>query len=313
MDTRNTFEELRRFLLERKRDVTNALAPRSYRGADGWCSPTVPAAWLGLECVGGAARPEAATETTKILVHSASKLSALRVPTFHVGRDLLAAVRQTVPPEGLAWEDVPLPHAAGLFLFPTGAVRCGDGRSWDWVAWSRSEFGEPLKVPGAWDKRSVLGSDDGGGLFTIATASPNSAGYHGGILCWSSSTKQMGAPADDWRVRDEVGQNITPTEAEHLRRTRIIVANLMLAMAARPELREDTGVRVRVIKNGPAREEWTPNWIGRTYRYSRPAGDGEHASPRMHWRRGHYRQQRHGVGGKERKLLWIEPCLVGGE
>lgn len=38
--------------------------------------------------------------------------------------------------------------------------------------------------------------------------------------------------------------------------------------------------------------------------------DGSHASPEAHWRRGHWRQQVHGHGRSDRKLIWIEPTLV---
>ncbi|MCX6924100.1 MAG: hypothetical protein NT154_12955 [Verrucomicrobia bacterium] len=37
---------------------------------------------------------------------------------------------------------------------------------------------------------------------------------------------------------------------------------------------------------------------------------GEHAGPRPHWRRGHWRHQRHGMGLSLRKLVWIKPVLV---
>jgi hypothetical protein len=38
--------------------------------------------------------------------------------------------------------------------------------------------------------------------------------------------------------------------------------------------------------------------------------DGEGSSPRAHWRRGHWRRQRHGVGLKLVILRWIRPTLV---
>jgi hypothetical protein len=31
----------------------------------------------------------------------------------------------------------------------------------------------------------------------------------------------------------------------------------------------------------------------------------------MHWRRGHIRNQPFGMGRTQRRLLWIEPMLVG--
>jgi hypothetical protein len=60
------------------------------------------------------------------------------------------------------------------------------------------------------------------------------------------------------------------------------------------------------------REIWSPNLIGSQYRPT-PAAEsqGTHASPRIHWRRGHIRKQPHGPGRIERKLIWIEPVLVG--
>lgn len=40
---------------------------------------------------------------------------------------------------------------------------------------------------------------------------------------------------------------------------------------------------------------------------------GTHASPRLHWRRGHFRNQAYGVKHSERKVIWIEPTLIGAD
>ena len=59
-------------------------------------------------------------------------------------------------------------------------------------------------------------------------------------------------------------------------------------------------------------ELWSPNLIGRCYRTLRDErGGGIHASPRVHWRRGHVRSQPHGQRRSLRKAIWIEPVLVG--
>ena len=58
--------------------------------------------------------------------------------------------------------------------------------------------------------------------------------------------------------------------------------------------------------------DYTGNLIGWRYqplRAEQPAGT--QASPRLHWRRGHIRRQAHGLGRAERKLIWIEPMLIG--
>jgi len=49
---------------------------------------------------------------------------------------------------------------------------------------------------------------------------------------------------------------------------------------------------------------------GRRYRNAVTQEDGE--SQGTHWRRGHWRNQAHGSGREERRLVWIEPVLVNG-
>jgi len=55
---------------------------------------------------------------------------------------------------------------------------------------------------------------------------------------------------------------------------------------------------------------WTPRWVGRRYMSDRRELGGSHLSPRMHWRRGHFRAQRHGEGWTQIRQTWIEPTLV---
>jgi hypothetical protein len=89
-----------------------------------------------------------------------------------------------------------------------------------------------------------------------------------------------------------------------------IIFNTLFAMAARPEYVE-SGKRIGNMKKSKS-ELWTPNIIGRKYatKYDPNAETGTHASPRMHWRRGHFRQQACGIGRLEHKIIWIEPMLV---
>jgi hypothetical protein len=308
------FDDMQRFVASGP-NVLRALAPRSYQGADGWCSPIVPATFFGMECGAAINAQGQPPPITQLLVTMAGKLCSQRVPTFHVGADMLDAVTRTVPPAGMSWATVKFPHTAGVFLLPRGSMRTGDGRSWDWVAWTLTKPGETVKIPGAWEYPTSIASDDGADMISLATASAFPDGRTDGMLVWNASLKQAGDLCRDWMdPRDTMG-GVAPNDVETdaLRNARIIVANLFLALEVRPELVERTGQRVRTIKKGPAREKWTPNWIGRTYRIQRADGDGTHASPRLHWRRGHYRRQPVGAGRKEHKVIWLEPCLVGAD
>ncbi len=89
-----------------------------------------------------------------------------------------------------------------------------------------------------------------------------------------------------------------------------LILGVLLAMVARPQLVTHGAFTGKRSKRGS--EFWTPNIIGRDYR-TVTAGPSEHnqgSSPRMHWRRGHWRDQAYGPEHKLRKLLWIEPMLV---
>ena len=93
---------------------------------------------------------------------------------------------------------------------------------------------------------------------------------------------------------------------------------IMLALSAVPHMIEYGAQQRPVrIKNDKVVKLslWSPNIIGRNYRIKREAGyepAGTHASPVMHWRKGHFRRQHHGHNNELIKTIWIEPVLVRG-
>lgn len=91
--------------------------------------------------------------------------------------------------------------------------------------------------------------------------------------------------------------------------------NLLLAKNARPNL-YNMGTKISSGKKKSIRSLWTPNFIGKGYKIKEENTQaklfkGTHSSPRLHWRRGHFRNQRFGQELKEQKIIWIEPTLVG--
>jgi hypothetical protein len=112
-------------------------------------------------------------------------------------------------------------------------------------------------------------------------------------------------------MRDQAG-----VEADKALTDRVsaLMLELLVVLNTRPNLVErGQCVRPKRIKRArlKQRELWSPNLIGWRYRVASAAPAGTHASPRMHWRRGHIRNQPHGTGRTQRRLLWIEPMLVG--
>jgi hypothetical protein len=111
-------------------------------------------------------------------------------------------------------------------------------------------------------------------------------------------------------------KKLTPEEdLAFNQRMNALAIRLLLAMSARPDLVE-TGkiLRAARVKHGRERDElWSPNFIGKNYQLRREIPAGTHASPRMHFRRGHHRHHAYGPGRLQRKLIWIEPVLVNAE
>ena len=94
-----------------------------------------------------------------------------------------------------------------------------------------------------------------------------------------------------------------------------LVPKLFVILKSGPQLVEaGKCVRPQKLKHGRVKhcELWSANLIGRSYQAVREdLEDCTHASPCVHWRRGHVRSQPHGPHRSLRKPLWIEPVLVG--
>lgn len=114
-------------------------------------------------------------------------------------------------------------------------------------------------------------------------------------------------------IKDQAGIEADRVAAD---RVSALMLKLLVILNTRPSLVEfGTRARPARCKHGriKQRELWSPNVIGWKYRHIPQAGsDGSHASPRMHFRRGHIRNQPHGPNRTERRLIWIQPMLIGG-
>jgi len=91
-----------------------------------------------------------------------------------------------------------------------------------------------------------------------------------------------------------------------------LVFGTFMALTVKPQLNSPMSL-VKVVPaklDRPRREYWSPNIVGKFYTPPKHAPQGTHASPRMHWRRGHFRHQPFGPGRQERKVIWLEPMLV---
>jgi hypothetical protein len=96
-----------------------------------------------------------------------------------------------------------------------------------------------------------------------------------------------------------------------------LVFGALLIMQERPALITESRLLRRVAqKRDKPKEFWSPRVFAEHFNVKRvPAspggGGGQHSSPRMHWVRGHWRDQAHGPRHELRRLQWIEPYLKG--
>ncbi|MBW4514603.1 MAG: hypothetical protein KME11_05200 [Timaviella obliquedivisa GSE-PSE-MK23-08B] len=126
-----------------------------------------------------------------------------------------------------------------------------------------------------------------------------------------------------FKPNPKIGTEATTKEDElFLAKLRTIVLQIVLSLSYLPELIDSEILVASDERKGFGKQKSdrplyrVPRWIGKDYqRQSLPRinpPQGTHASPHAHWRRGHWRQQSHGVGMKERKLIWIKPIWISG-
>lgn len=94
-----------------------------------------------------------------------------------------------------------------------------------------------------------------------------------------------------------------------------VAVNTSIVITTLPQLLEESeplGKNRKGGKGGKKRPQLlSARWVGKSYKYPhRDTPGGKHASPHMHYRRGHWRMQRYGAGRKAAKRIWIEPTII---
>lgn len=313
--------------------IMELLYPRIYDNVGGFGSPKKAAIDLATMLAFTRKRspyykePDAAKPPTTILAGPlvAEALIPFRVPTFFIAKDFFGAAMNSSPPLDFPVTELRFPFPAMIFMLPNGAFTSPTDGPIDFLAFaawrgsggremlSNTAFpdGTRVRIKGdclSWftrargtgvDFAAITGELGGGTLgdfFSTADTNPPSS---------SGSAYEMPVDADDDAFIKSVPR---------------VILKLLLAMTARPELIEH-GTERKPAKVAPNGERvhpafWTPNIIGRKYRLTTEVGERleeKHHSPRMHWRRGHYRLQPFGEGRLQSRLIWINPMLIAAE
>jgi hypothetical protein len=232
------------------------------------------------------------------------------MPTYHVSPNLLAAAVATSIPPTIRLEDVNWPMPAMVFVLPRGGLTLDDGSEFRFIAYSRMPVGEG-NSPVAGFPPSCDQDYDGFGIFSSTTRDLVSTSLMAMQNVSLSDFADMALP--------EGRSTLVPADSVNFGKTaRQVALKLLLILSARSNLVHKGSVkRGSSEKKGRTKSElWSPNILGLDYQ-QRVETDanctrGEGTAKRLHWVRGHLRQQPYGPRENPRhELIWIEPFLSG--
>lgn len=271
-----------------------------------------------------------------------------RVPTYFVRSEFAQAVAQTEPPDDFKFSEIQWPLPAMLFVLPTEFVLRYFGFMCPFISITRLDEGVyPAKLknlpPCELPAQGVNGFHNQVGRVNIvypvySATAPVPVDYTGSYPLTMNVNEMDSSPFEDATYMEEAKMahlfdkfesprtcKDMPAEGEEEKRfnskVQAFAVKLMLVLNAAHNITKLGSVaRPEKIKKGHRvlEELWHPNLIGWDYRAQRvgaATGDhGTHASPRMHWRRGHMRNQPFGpkpwTEQSPKRITWIEPVLI---
>lgn len=241
-------------------------------------------------------------------IAAAGKLVEQRIPIFFVAPDLLKAIQMSTPALELDWASLLLPFESAAFALPRGTLTHSQHGHVGFIWYARFKKGSTF--PDFADAMYYGAADDD--FFFLRVSCMESSERPS----FQQFIKHSQTPLLD--LRDLTGvvdktdgpQPLVGDDLSLVSTITSLLFNLFFAMAARPQLTTRGKATGKVAKSGA--EFWTPNIIGKDYVL--PTGtEGGHqrgSSPRMHYRRGHMRQQAYGDNHSLRRPQWIEPMLI---
>jgi hypothetical protein len=243
------------------------------------------------------------------------KLLETKAPTFWLQSELAQALIQTEIPNGI---ELKRSLPCGVIMLPMGFLSSPDGDPIDHIAFAQLFKGEAIEIQ--LPNKSILGQkpqDKDVLMFFSHLAAGTVYASCIGIENLSAGEIDHGSwnPSEDYSKLD-YKQNPELSERTFLRQLEAIVFHCLFLMQEKSELIESPHLypHNQGLKGTSKQHKLTANWIGKNFHYARESQNlGSHASPRAHWRRGHWRKQAIGHERKDRKWIWIEPVFVSGD
>lgn len=266
--------------------------PRIYKNVEGWFDYRLPACLRISALAATPYLPKSSSLTRDILnIFLGEKYD---FPMFFVGREILQACLATEPLDVVDGSNIPLPFPTMTFIMPRNSLS---------VAGDHIHYIDVFRF----DPDNIAEITNG----AIVTDKPCLSIYattcSGGV--YMRNLSKVFRNKDFKPSDDPILESMSFEEIDFTDKLCVLVFNLLYAMAAKPEYVE-SGHKIGRHKKSNS-EIWSPNIVGRKFAVKRAAEAGTHASPRTHWRRGHFRHQPFGKGLTEHKIIWLEPMLIG--
>lgn len=291
--------------------VETLYRPRRYLAPNGYINPAAWSAGAWSSMIGLKMRNADEPSTMSDLV-----LLKAGVPTYFVSEEFCDAAAQTKMPTSLTLADIQWPAEGLLFCLP--------------LAFSKRHFGHEVPflqvthlVAGPVKLKALPWVDAEVGRTCVITCgqicpagTQEPIRYHRTTpIAWSVDADGNEWPIEEHKVMLEDGPLTYPrVDDEKLLLNRIhwLAVKFLLLMTAEPGLVEaGTCQRKAREKHGkPLEALWSPNFLGRNYQHGRESLGGTHASPRLHFRRGHMHTVAHGKGRELRTVKWFRPLWV---
>lgn len=318
---RNGDPEFYEVVKRHSQNILPLIHPKDYTIPEGYADPQcyVISAFSGCQWFQNLTSSE---DTTMAAIYSTvCQLIRYSVPTFFVHRELCEALLETDAPEDLTLDEIKFPMPAMLFMLPLEFSRKYFGMEVPYFTTAqlpaKTYVNCPVILNGQPLRRFMIANDK---QFTAITMLmwEQELPMHYDVHCPGDvQIKTLINDTDCKFFGPEALVNANPeVDNRTLNRLTNISLNIVLAMTAQADLiSRERIIRPAKKKDGKIlrRALWKPNFIGEHFRiqYEHTGAQGTHRSPHAHWRRGCWRNQRHGPRNSLVKRIWIHPCFIG--
>lgn len=289
-----------------------ALMPRRYVANHNYHSPLTVAVHLFRSLADCVADNGATNQSAYMTI---AGLMREGMPTYFISPSLLDAALGTTIPPTLRMHDIAWPRAALLFILPRNQLGI-DGTEVRAVGISHNPSHPALSVRPNFPS---LSNGDENISWAISSGNRTFQGRFDYHLAPSLADKLNEWGKGDYGEWDPIKSKSLSERGHALAG---LAMKLLLLMSAKHKalLTPSVCLRPATQKRGKSKSKdalWTPNILGRDYQMrSSPPGrtdNGETGAPkRLHFVRGHFRQQPYGRRAQPRyETIWIEPFLSG--